>query len=83
VGDLTEASGSVDTPLGTVSSAWHIDGDAFLLDVEVPVGATAVVSVPVADGQDVTAPPGAEQVGMSQGRSLWRVGSGSWSFAAR
>ena len=82
VGDLTEASGSIQTPLGAVSSGWTLEGDELSLDVEVPVGATAVVSVPVEEGQFVSAPDGAAPLGVQDGRSEWQVGSGAWSFRA-
>ncbi|UMG94816.1 Ig-like domain repeat protein [Nocardioides sp. TF02-7] len=82
VGDLESASGSVTTPLGEVAASWALAGGELSLDVEVPVGATAVVSVPVADGQVVAAPEGAEPVGTEDGRALFEVGSGSWAFTA-
>lgn len=81
VGDLTQAAGSVHTPLGEVSSSWTLEDGELALSVEVPAGATAVVSVPVADGEVVAAPDGAQSLGTREGRSRWRVGSGSWSFA--
>ncbi|WP_205470849.1 family 78 glycoside hydrolase catalytic domain [Nocardioides sp. SYSU D00038] len=82
VGDLTRAAGSVRTPLGEVSSSWTLTGGELDLDVEVPPGATAVVSVPVAEGQVVDAPTEAEPLGTADGRADFRVGSGEWSFGA-
>jgi hypothetical protein len=46
VGDLTHASGSYRTPLGTVSSSWTKSAHQFRLEVTVPPGATATVHVP-------------------------------------
>lgn len=82
VGALTRAEGSVRTPLGRVSSSWTLEGTRFALDVEVPAGATATVSVPHAEGQVVTAPAGAERLDTTDGRTSYRVGSGAWSFVA-
>jgi len=45
-GGLTHASSSHLGPLGLASSAWRREGDEFLLDVVVPVGATATVELP-------------------------------------
>lgn len=42
-GGLTHASGWVQTPYGRASSAWRLEGDQVVLDVEVPPGATARV----------------------------------------
>ncbi|MEV6443048.1 family 78 glycoside hydrolase catalytic domain [Amycolatopsis sp. NPDC051716] len=46
VGDLTHASGSYQTPLGTVTSSWTRSAHGFRLDVTVPPGATATVHLP-------------------------------------
>ncbi|WP_410668101.1 alpha-L-rhamnosidase C-terminal domain-containing protein [Amycolatopsis sp. cmx-4-68] len=46
VGDLTHASASYRTPLGTVSSSWTKSGHEFRLRVTVPPGATATVRLP-------------------------------------
>ena len=46
VGDLTRASGSYRTPLGTVSSSWTKSAHRFRLEVTVPPGATATVHLP-------------------------------------
>ncbi|MFF1613398.1 family 78 glycoside hydrolase catalytic domain [Amycolatopsis sp. NPDC058278] len=46
VGDLTHASGSYRTPLGTVRSSWTKSGHEFRLEVTVPPGATATVYLP-------------------------------------
>ena len=45
-GGLTSARGSVRTPYGVASSSWTLDGDAFELTVEVPVGTTCEVVLP-------------------------------------
>ncbi|OXM60992.1 alpha-L-rhamnosidase [Amycolatopsis vastitatis] len=53
VGDLTHASGSYRTPLGTVSSSWTKSAHGFRLEVTVPPGATATVHVPGRDKETV------------------------------
>lgn len=47
VGDLTSASGSVNTVKGTVSTSWTRTGSTqFNLNVTVPANSTAVISIP-------------------------------------
>ena len=46
LGDLTHASASIKTVRGTISSSWKRTEDSFVLKVEIPVNATAKVSVP-------------------------------------
>jgi alpha-L-rhamnosidase len=45
-GGLTWAKSSLITPRGEVRSSWHIDGDQFTLDVKVPEGTSAEVTLP-------------------------------------
>ncbi len=45
-GDLTFASGSIKTVRGMVSSNWKRTDDSLILEVRIPVGSEAVVSVP-------------------------------------
>lgn len=82
IGDLTEASASIQTVMGTVSSEWMLDGDDLTLSVKVPVGSTATVMVPVADGQSVKAPKGATAGDVADGYASFTVGSGSYDFTA-
>jgi hypothetical protein len=46
--DLTSAKGSVPTPHGDVAVAWAIGENKFTLDVTVPTGTKATVTLPVA-----------------------------------
>ncbi|MCV2395409.1 glycoside hydrolase family 78 protein [Actinotalea sp. M2MS4P-6] len=82
VGDLTEASASIQTVIGEVSSAWTLAGDELTLTVEVPVGSTATVMVPVADGRSVHAPRGAVAGAVADGYAAFTVGSGEYTFVA-
>jgi alpha-L-rhamnosidase len=80
VGDLTNASAHVESPLGTVSSAWTRDHGRFTLRAGVPTGATAEISVPARDVRAVQAPPGARFTGMRNGYATFQVGSGDHVF---
>jgi alpha-L-rhamnosidase len=75
---LAQASASLDTPRGTVASAWSKGGTTFDLDVTVPVNATATVSVPLFAG--AARAPGATLLRTEGGRAVYAVGSGKWHF---
>ena len=80
VGDLVQASGRIASPLGDVVSSWRLDGPTLKLDVEVPVGSTATVKVPVKDGQVAVGSHGERAVTVSEGVAVFEVGAGKYSF---
>ncbi|WP_369753954.1 family 78 glycoside hydrolase catalytic domain [Flavobacterium sp. WC2409] len=45
-GDLTFAKASLETNYGLVSSSWNIEGNKFMLDVEVPANTNATIEFP-------------------------------------
>ncbi len=47
---LAKASGEVNTPYGTASSSWSIDGDIFTWNVEIPVNTSARLILPAEYG---------------------------------
>jgi alpha-L-rhamnosidase len=55
-GGLTDARASFDSPYGTITAAWRLEGDAFTLDVTVPPGTAADVRLP--NGRTFRALPG-------------------------
>ncbi len=83
-GGMTTASAQVDSPLGEVSSEWIREGDRFTLTVSVPVGATAEVYVPVAEGDGVSVTPVAVATahGVEDGYARFTVPSGTYTFVA-
>src|SRR5207237_8098974 len=42
---LTSASASLETVYGTLSSAWRLDGQRFILDITIPANTTAEVTL--------------------------------------
>lgn len=81
VGNLTNAEASYETPYGTVSSGWQLEGRSLHLDVTVPANTTAVVEVPTSPGQpDASGSRGARKVGRTDTATLFEVGSGEWKF---
>ncbi len=88
VGDLLSAEAEYHTPYGLVSSSWQRHGHIFKLDVEVPVGSTARVLVPVFGDPDhpryrPSGSGGARYLGIEDGNGVFEVGSGRWQFTAR
>ncbi|HEY3686973.1 MAG TPA: family 78 glycoside hydrolase catalytic domain [Streptosporangiaceae bacterium] len=83
VGNLTHASASYRTPRGTVASAWRRTGRTLRLQVTVPAGAPARVEVPLLGGTArPAAPRGATWVGLRDGKGVFTVPAGTWTFTA-
>ena len=56
VGDLTWCKGS----MGDIHVSWHLDGDTFILQADIPEGHTATITLPYSHRQQ-TVPPGHHQ----------------------
>ena len=54
VDGITWVQASKDTPYGMLSVKWESKGDAFILNVEVPVGTTAMVCLPNGEEMELT-----------------------------
>ena len=86
---LTHASASLRTMYGTLSTNWKLESpDRFLLDVEVPVNATASVRLPRAraenvleSGERLIASAGISSVRESGRDVVVEIGSGSYLFS--
>ena len=59
-GGITAAEARLDTPYGPIASSWRLDGDTFLLTVEVAPGTEAEVTLP--DGTARTCGPGRHEL---------------------
>lgn len=57
VGDLTWCKGS----MGDIHVSWHLDGDTFVLQADIPEGHTATITLPYSHRQQ-TVPPGHHQL---------------------
>jgi hypothetical protein len=55
-GDITWANARHDSPYGPVSVKWKIEGDHFILQVDVPANTTATIRVPGRNAQFVDSP---------------------------
>ena len=77
------------SPRGRVSVAWRREGNAFLLDVEIPPNASAEVSIPAADvshvqegGRPARRAPGVRFLRQAKDRVVLSVDSGTYAFHA-
>ncbi|TBN58270.1 alfa-L-rhamnosidase [Glaciihabitans arcticus] len=86
-GGLTEGSGRFDSVYGKITSHWETTEAGLTLDVEVPVGTTAQVTIPSSSaltvsesGSPLAGADGVTDVTSSTGNVSFTVGSGSYSF---
>jgi len=85
---LTSASASLETVYGTLSSAWRLDGQRFILDITIPANTTAEVTLwdtrigSVREGGvSLNARDGVRGVRQRGKDVVVDVGSGRYSFA--
>ncbi len=80
---------SYDSVRGRIESAWRRNGSRFELDVRIPVGATARVTLPsitenstiTESGKSVAEAQGVTRLGTENGRVTFEVASGEYHFA--
>jgi alpha-L-rhamnosidase len=87
VSDISSASYSNLTPYGMASISWKKENKIFGVNIEVPVGSTAIVHVPAADpkeikesGKEIKTKSGIKLKGFRDGYAVFSVGSGSYNF---
>jgi len=96
LGDLTHAEASIKTVRGIISSSWKRTKDSFVLEIAIPVNATAKVSVPTLGLKELAITEGNQAVwkndsyiarvaGIADGRRdadwvTFDVGSGNYCF---
>lgn len=86
-GDVKYVSYSNQTPYGTAAINWEKNTGTFMLNIEVPVGSTAIVYIPSSDSKGVTESgqkiDGKNEVSfqrMENGYAVYTVGSGTYNF---
>lgn len=86
---LKSADAWHESPHGRIISSWKRDRAGFTLSVAIPANTTATIHVPAGDASRVTeggrpaaASPGVKSLGAKDGRAVFEVGSGRYSFAA-
>jgi alpha-L-rhamnosidase len=87
VGDLQFVKASHRSPYGLIASDWQKQNGVFRWSITVPVNTTAIVYVPAKTAESVTesGKPAAQARGVQfisteQGRAVFKVGSGQYSF---
>ena len=89
-GGLTYATAELDSPYGTIRSAWTQENDRFDWNVTVPANSAATVYIPANDAPDVTESGqaldranGVTFLHMEAGFAVLRLTSGTYSFSSR
>lgn len=88
-GGLTSAGATYDSPYGVVRSSWHINGDTFYLEAEVPPNTTGVISIPTREKESVLVNgQGMEQLNIvsstdkTENTLTFQVSAGTYSIQA-
>lgn len=88
-GDLKWVKAAYESVRGTIRSSWKRDGEKFTLEITIPANTTATVYVPSQAGTEVTErgrpanrSPGVEFLLREEGRAVYRVESGRYTFAS-
>jgi alpha-L-rhamnosidase len=80
-GGVTQASGSLQSPYGKISTSWRYQGRRFVLSIAVPPNTTATVYIPAASADHVTAPSSARFLSLDgHGDTVYSVGPGHYTF---
>ena len=86
-GGFTNASASLQTYYGKVSSGWKVENDKIIMDVEIPANTTATVFVPASNasaitenGKALSSVDGVKVSGTEQGYVVLQIGSGIYHF---
>ena len=83
VGDVTWARASYQSIRGKIVSDWRRDGENFVLEVTIPANTTATIYVPARSAADVIDNSNAKMLWEDNGRVVYEVGSGEYTFRSR
>jgi alpha-L-rhamnosidase len=90
VGDLRFVKASHRSPYGLIASEWQKQAGVFRWKVTIPANTTATVHVPASSADSVTEngkaaaqARGVKLVKMENGRAVFAIGSGNYSFESR
>ena len=86
-GNLTQASATLETYYGRVSSGWKLENGKLFIDTEVPPNTTATVFIPTLKEETITesgvtlsSSKDIEFAGTKDGCVLLKIGSGKYHF---
>ena len=82
-GDVTWTKASYQSIRGKIVSDWKREGDKFVLKVTIPANTTATIYVPARSASDVTESSHAKLLWEDNGRVVYEVGSGEYTFRTR
>ena len=89
ISQLKWAKGEYESGFGIIKSDWETDANLFKWRVTVPANTTAIVYLPVGSekqvmesGKPATTVEGIRFVKIENGKALFEIGSGSYSFSA-
>lgn len=69
---------------GNIVSYWHMDGDDFLLKVEIPANTTGTVCLPAGEKQEIEVKGGeAVRQETAKGRAVYSIPSGKYEFQSK
>ncbi len=87
VGDITQVSTSYQSPYGMIRSEWKKENNVMEMKVVIPANTTATIYLPTlnrssitVDGKPVDNQKDIHYVNSDNGKSLYRIGSGSYNF---
>jgi hypothetical protein len=90
VGDVTSARASYKSPYGVIINDWHKTGGLFEMHTEIPVNSSAIIYLPSARASEITESgkkldqiKNIKILGYREGKTLLKVGSGSYSFIVK
>lgn len=86
-GQMTWASGHVDTMQGRICSSWHVEPDGISYTFQVPAACQAQLYLPTQDadrilesGKSVSQARGVEVIGVKQGKTVLKLTGGKYRF---
>ncbi len=90
VGDINSAATTYRSPYGLIRCEWQKSAVKYTLRVEIPAGSSAIVTLPSDDenaiteyGLPIRQAASVSLSSKSNGKSYWRVGSGSYLFEVK
>jgi len=90
VGDVTSARASYKSPYGMIVNDWHKTGRLFEMHTEIPVNSSAIIYLPSGRASEITESgkkldqiKNIKIIGYREGKTLLKVGSGSYSFIVK
>ena len=86
-GTITEVSGTVESPYGTITSAWEVDDSSFSFEATVPPNTTATLRLPISqvgdlrsEGRALADSAGVGRTGTDVGYATYELASGDYEI---